>query len=61
MFAHQTTVISQHSNLDITITNLQDGVNILWPWFQEWRLANNPNKCGIKIFSLRRLVLQILF
>jgi hypothetical protein len=54
LYADDTTVICQHSNIDQAVENLQISVDILVNWFLQWRFKLNSTKCETKIFSLRK-------
>lgn len=55
MFADDTTLLTQNSDLNITISQLQDSLNIITKWFSKWKLQLNTLKSEAKIFTLRRI------
>lgn len=56
LYADDTAVITQSSDLDTAVDALQLSVDCLYDWFSKWRLALNPTKCEMKIFSLKKYV-----
>lgn len=56
IFADDTAIITQRSNLDEAIHELQNAVNKIIKWYNNWNIRINPAKCQGKIFSLRRII-----
>lgn len=54
MYADDTAVITQDSDIHVAANKLQNALNILQDWFIKWQLKLNPLKCEAKIFTLRR-------
>lgn len=54
MYADDTAVITQHSDIIEGGTQLQEAVNHITSWCNKWYLQLNPHKCETKIFTLRR-------
>lgn len=55
MFADDTAIISQHRELPIAITQLQQSLDTVCAWFNKWRITINPTKSEAKIFTLKRI------
>lgn len=55
MFADDTTILSQSSEIDTAVNQLQESINIVTKWFNKWKLELNALKSESKIFTLRRL------
>ena len=54
MYADDTVILTQHKNLENSITDLQISLDQISDWFTRWKLALNPTKSEAKIFSLKR-------
>lgn len=54
MYADDTAIITQDSDIHQAANNLQESVDELNLWFKKWHITINPNKCEAKIFTLRR-------
>lgn len=54
MYADDTAIIAQDSNINQATNNLQRSVDTLNTWFNKWCIKINSNKCETKIFTLRR-------
>jgi len=52
MYADDTVIITQHKNLENSITDLQISLDLISDWFTKWKLALNPTKSEVKIFTL---------
>lgn len=55
IFADDTAILTQHSDLTQAILELQTAVDQICKWFKKWNIQINPIKCQAKIFSLRRI------
>lgn len=55
LFADDTAIMTQSSNLNTAINMLQKNINIMECRFSKWRLQLNPLKSNAKIFTLRRI------
>ena len=53
MYANDTVIITQHKNLENSITDLQISLDVIADWFTKWKLALNPTKSEAKIFTLK--------
>lgn len=54
LFADDTVIFTTHQNLTLGRNKLQDDLNTLTEWFQQWKIKINPTKCKAKIFSLKK-------
>jgi len=54
MYADDTVILTQHKNLEYSITDLQISLDQISDWFTRWKFAFNPSKSEAKIFSLKR-------
>ncbi|KAJ4428031.1 hypothetical protein ANN_24045 [Periplaneta americana] len=49
-----TAIYATHRNINIVSNHLQEALNIICPWLENWRIALNYNKCKAMIFTLCR-------
>ncbi|KAJ4427500.1 hypothetical protein ANN_25148 [Periplaneta americana] len=54
MYADDTAIYATHHNINIASNHLQEALNIICPWIENWRIALNYNKCEAMIFTLCR-------
>lgn len=54
MYADDTAIITQNTNLECSIRDLQSSIDQIAEWFSKWKLKLNPTKSEAKIFTLRR-------
>jgi endonuclease/exonuclease/phosphatase (EEP) superfamily protein YafD len=54
LYADDTAIIAQNSNLNEAIETLQTSIDTLSHWFNQWRFSLNPTKCESKVFSLKK-------
>lgn len=55
MFADDTILATQHTDLETACQQLQSGADIITRWFAKWCLQINHAKCETKIFTLRKI------
>lgn len=55
MFADDTAIMTQNSELDLAIEELQTATNIIAAWFKKWNIVLNASKSESKIFGLKRI------
>lgn len=54
MYADDTALLSQHTDILQATQQLQDSVNVITEWFNKWCIKLNVTKTEAKIFTLRR-------
>ena len=58
-FADDTVVVSSDRSIEIATKNLQDAINLIVAWFNEWNLCINEDKSVRVIFTTRNNFIPI--
>ncbi|KAJ4440613.1 hypothetical protein ANN_08759 [Periplaneta americana] len=51
-YADDTALYAMHRNINVTSNHLQEALNIICSWLENWRIALNYNKCKAMIYTL---------
>lgn len=55
MFADDTAVITQNEKLETAVNSLQNALNTICVWFDNWKVKINATKSQVKVFTLKQI------